>query len=82
MRNLLASREERIFFKDSEGRFVAVSAGWLEAEARGSSLEDVVGKTDFDVFTDPHASEAFFDEHRVIGDGRADGREARARDVR
>jgi PAS domain-containing protein len=69
MRNLLASREERVFFKDRQGRFLLVSQGWLESEGRGLSLKDVIGKTDFDIFSDPHASEAFADEQRVIETG-------------
>ena len=34
IRNLLGAREERVFFKDLDSRFLAVSAGWLEAEDR------------------------------------------------
>jgi diguanylate cyclase (GGDEF)-like protein/PAS domain S-box-containing protein len=70
MRNLLASSEERIFFKDRESRFLFVSAGWLAAYQPGRALEDVIGKTDFDVFTHDHASQAFEDEQRIIRTGR------------
>jgi diguanylate cyclase (GGDEF)-like protein/PAS domain S-box-containing protein len=69
MRNLLASSEERVFFKDRESRFVFVSAGWLSAYHDGHSLEDVIGKTDFDIFSKAHASEAFEDEQRIIRTG-------------
>jgi diguanylate cyclase (GGDEF)-like protein/PAS domain S-box-containing protein len=69
MRNLLGSSEERIFFKDRESRFLLVSAGWLAAYCHGAPLEDVVGKTDFDVFSEPHAAAAFEDEQRVIRTG-------------
>jgi diguanylate cyclase (GGDEF)-like protein/PAS domain S-box-containing protein len=69
MRNLLASSEERIFFKDRESRFLFVSAGWLCAYQHGRSLEDVIGKTDFDIFSKAHATEAFEDEQRVICTG-------------
>jgi diguanylate cyclase (GGDEF)-like protein/PAS domain S-box-containing protein len=69
MRNLLASSEERIFFKDRESRFLFVSAGWLSAYHDGCSLEDVIGKTDFDIFTQAHAQEAFEDEQRIIRTG-------------
>jgi diguanylate cyclase (GGDEF)-like protein/PAS domain S-box-containing protein len=71
MRNLLASSEERIFFKDRESRFLFVSAGWLCAYTDGRSLEDVIGKTDFDVFSKEHATEAFEDEQWVIRTGEA-----------
>ena len=70
MRNLLASSEERIFFKDRESRFLFVSAGWLSAYRHGHSLEEVIGKTDFDIFSKTHATEAFGDEQRIIGTGR------------
>jgi diguanylate cyclase (GGDEF)-like protein/PAS domain S-box-containing protein len=71
MRNLLGSSEERIFFKDRESRFLSVSAGWLAAYCDGGSAAEIVGKTDFDVFSEPHAAAAFEDEQRVIRTGRA-----------
>jgi PAS domain S-box-containing protein len=67
--NLLADPEERIFFKDLESRFLLVSAGWLAALTHGLSLAEVVGKTDFDIFSGPHATNAFADEQRVIETG-------------
>ena len=68
-RNLLACREERVFFKDRESRFLLVSAGWLAAEGQERSLDQVIGKTDFDIFSGVHAAEAFADEQRVIETG-------------
>jgi diguanylate cyclase (GGDEF)-like protein/PAS domain S-box-containing protein len=69
MRNLLGSSEECIFFKDRESRFLSVSAGWLAAYFDGGSVEELVGKTDFDIFSEPHATAAFADEQRVIRTG-------------
>ena len=70
MRNLLASRDERVVvFKDLESRFLLVSVGWLEALGQGHSLEQVIGKTDFDFFSHPHAVSAFEDEQRIIDTG-------------
>ena len=69
MRNLLATREERVFFKDLQSRFLLVSDGWLDAFGGGRSLEDVIGKTDFDVFSSPHALSAYEDEQRIIATG-------------
>ena len=71
MRNLLADPNERFFFKDLESRFLLVSAGFLAALAQGRPLEKVIGKTDFDIFSTPHALAAFEDEQRVIATGRA-----------
>ena len=70
MRNLLASAEDKIFFKDREGRFLFVSVGFLAALERERSLDWLVGKTDFDIFSEPHAAAAFEDEQRVIETGK------------
>jgi diguanylate cyclase (GGDEF)-like protein/PAS domain S-box-containing protein len=69
MHNLLASSEERIFFKDRQSRFLFVSAGWLAAYAQEGALGEVIGRTDFDIFSGPHATEAFEDEQRIIRTG-------------
>src|SRR6201996_1209753 len=69
MRNLLASGEERVFFKDRQSRFLLVSEGWLAACAPGRTAADLIGKTDFDVFGGEHASMAFEDEQQIIRTG-------------
>jgi PAS domain S-box-containing protein len=69
--NLLADPEDRVFFKDLESRFLLVNAGWLAGVAPGWSLEEVIGKTDFDLFSRPHAAAALEDEQRVIATGEA-----------
>jgi hypothetical protein len=48
MGNLMLSTEERIYFKDMHSRFLLVSTGWIAAIAPGRTLEEVIGKTDFD----------------------------------
>jgi PAS domain S-box-containing protein len=69
MRNLLAATEERVYFKDVESRFIFVSAGWIAAYTPGRSAEDLIGKTDFDVFSHQHAADAFADEQQIIRTG-------------
>ncbi len=69
MRNLLAATEERVYFKDLESRFIFVSAGWIAAYTPGRSAEDLIGKTDFDVFSHQHAADAFADEQQIIRTG-------------
>jgi diguanylate cyclase (GGDEF)-like protein len=69
MRNLLANPEERVYFKDRDSRFLLVSVGWLATVAQGRSLDEVVGKTDFDIFSRTHAVAAFEDEQRVLETG-------------
>jgi len=69
MRNLLSATEERVYFKDKLSRFLMVSAGWIAAYAPGLAAAEVIGKTDFDVFSGPHAAAAFRDEQQVIDTG-------------
>jgi len=69
LRTLLANPEELIYFKDRESRFLAVSAGWLATESGGGTLEDVIGKTDFDFYSEPHAVAAFEDEQWIVATG-------------
>src|ERR1700761_8825734 len=69
MRNLLASGEERVYFKDRQSRFLLVSEGWLSACAPGRSAAELVGKTDFDVFGEEHAAAAFDDEQQIMRTG-------------
>ncbi len=69
MSNLLSSTEERVYFKDRDSRFLLVSAGWLAACAPGRTVEEMVGKSDFDVFSDEHARAAFADEQLIIATG-------------
>ena len=67
--NLVASPDERYFFKDRESRFVLVSDGWLAGVGQGHALEEVVGKTDFDFTGHDQAMIAFQEEQRVITTG-------------
>ena len=69
MSNLLSTTEERVYFKDAMSRFLFVSAGWIEAYAPGRSAGELTGQTDFDVFTEEHASGAFADEQQIISTG-------------
>jgi PAS domain S-box-containing protein len=69
MSNLLAATAARVYFKDLHNRFLLVSAGWIAAYAPGRTAKDLIGKTDFDVFSAEHASDAARDEQRVIATG-------------
>lgn len=69
MSNLLSATEERVYFKDMQSRFLLVNAGWIAAYAPGRAAEELIGKTDFSVFSDQHASAAFQDEQEVIRTG-------------
>jgi len=69
MSNLLAASGERVYFKDLTSRFLFVSDGWIDAATPGRTPEDLIGKTDFDVFTEAHASAAFADEQEIMRTG-------------
>jgi PAS domain S-box-containing protein len=69
MNNLLSTTWERVYFKDPLSRFLFVSAGWIEAYAPGRDAGELRGKTDFDVFSQEHASEALADEQQIIRTG-------------
>jgi PAS domain S-box-containing protein len=69
MSNLLSCAEERVYFKDTESRFVFISEGWVAAYAPGRTAAELIGKTDFDVFSDHHASSALADEQQIIRTG-------------
>ncbi|HEY2237976.1 MAG TPA: EAL domain-containing protein [Streptosporangiaceae bacterium] len=69
MRNLLASGEERVYFKDRQSRFLLVSEGWRAACAPDLTAAELAGKTDFDVFDDEHAAAAFDDEQEIMRTG-------------
>ncbi len=58
-----------MYFKDLLSRFLLVSAGWIAAYAPGRTAEELIGRTDFDVFSEQHASAAFADEQQVIRTG-------------
>jgi len=70
MNNLLATSEVRLYFKDLLSRFTLLSSGWIAAYAPGRSVEELIGKTDFDVFSYTHASAALSDEQEIIRTGR------------
>jgi diguanylate cyclase (GGDEF)-like protein/PAS domain S-box-containing protein len=69
LRNLLDTPGERIFFKDLESRFILVSQNLLADQTNGCTADDIIGKSDFDFFSDEHASAAFDDEQRIIDTG-------------
>jgi diguanylate cyclase (GGDEF)-like protein/PAS domain S-box-containing protein len=67
MRNLLDAADEVIYFKDRQSRFVRVSNGMRALHLRGA--EEILGKTDFDLFAGEHASQAYADEQQIIATG-------------
>jgi diguanylate cyclase (GGDEF)-like protein/PAS domain S-box-containing protein len=69
MGNLLSTTEECLYFKDLQSRFLLVSAGFPARVTPGGTAEEVIGKTDFDLFSEEHARAAFEDEQQIIRTG-------------
>jgi PAS domain S-box-containing protein len=65
---LLNNLPDRIYFKDQQSRFIRVNT--IQARELGQTDPDqVVGKTDFDYFTEEHARQAYEDELTIISTG-------------
>lgn len=62
---LLRQTEDQVYFKDRKSRFVRAS-DVMATKFGLDSVQELVGKTDFDFFTDEHAQQAFDDEQRVM----------------
>jgi PAS domain S-box-containing protein len=68
MRNLMDNLPDHIYFKDRESHFIRVNS--TQAQMFGlSDPEDLVGKTDFDFFSEEHAKQAYEDEQTIILSG-------------
>jgi PAS domain S-box-containing protein len=64
LRALLDNIPDIIYFKDLQSRFVEVNKGFCGKFGMGVS--EVFGKSDFDIFSEEHASAAFEDEQNII----------------
>jgi PAS domain S-box-containing protein len=64
---LLENSPDLIYFKDLNSHFLKVSTAL--AKKHNITVEDLLGKTDFDVFGITHASDAFKDEQEIIRTG-------------
>ena len=69
MDNLLATSEARVYFKDLLSRFLLVSAGCDATLPAGHALDELIGKTDYDFYSEEHAAAAFEDERQIIRSG-------------
>lgn len=68
MAHLMNHIKDNIYFMDREGRIIMINqagAEWLGF----SSPEDVIGKTDLDIFTNEHGRAAYEDEQRIMQTG-------------
>ena len=65
---LLENTPDQVYFKDRQGRFLRAS--WAVAEYMDvANPRDLIGKSDFDFWSEQTAREAFADEQRIIETG-------------
>jgi PAS domain S-box-containing protein len=69
LRTLMDNLPDHIFVKDTASRFVTANAATLHSLG-ASSLEEVIGKTDFDFLRRDLAEQYYRDEQEVCGSGR------------
>lgn len=76
LRTLMDNVPDRIYFKDAESRFLRNSRAHLERFGL-QDMSEVVGRTDFDFFTEEHAQLACADERKIMETGRPITKEER-----
>ncbi len=64
----LNNSKDYIYFKDKQHRFISVNHAFLELTGY-ESREDVIGKTDFELFDKEHAEIYFKEQKRILEDG-------------
>lgn len=67
---LLENVPEHIYFKDKESKFIRFSKSMLKLFGLKDE-KDLLGKSDFDFFSEEHARPAFEDEQKIISTGKA-----------
>lgn len=66
---LMDNIPDGIFLKDLKSRFLVVNKS-ITGRHGFNSPEEVIGKTDFDLFSEEHARQAFKDEQNIIKTGK------------
>ena len=65
LRTLMEYSPDRIYFKDAESHILIASKS-MAAMFGLKSADELIGKTDFDLFTEEHARPAYKDEQEII----------------
>lgn len=68
MRALMDNIPDSVYFKDDQSRFIRVSQSQVE-KFRLAGTDDVIGKSDADIFTPEHAQQALADERHIMETG-------------
>jgi sigma-B regulation protein RsbU (phosphoserine phosphatase) len=66
---LMENLPQKIYFKDLDSRFIAVSRACAESHGFKNPA-DIIGKSDRDVFSSEHADAALADEREIIRSGK------------
>ena len=66
---LLNNVKEHIYFKDVKSRFIRLSAS-MKKLFKAKTLDEILGKSDFDFFDKEHAQPAYDDEQNIIKTGK------------
>lgn len=70
LRAFLEHIPAKVYFKDRQSRFVLASKSLAQRAGMKDSTQ-LVGKTDFDIFSEEHAKQALADEQEIIRSGKA-----------
>jgi PAS domain S-box-containing protein len=68
LRTLIDNLPDNIFIKDAESRFVTTNLVHVR-HLRAKTLDEIIGKTDFDIYPRELAASYYADEQAVIGSG-------------
>ena len=68
--SLMEQTADRIYIKDKKSRFIAASRSLADLHNM-ENRHDLEGMTDFDLFSEEHAQQAFDDEQGIIETGKA-----------
>ena len=68
LNNLITALPDTIYFKDRESRFIRINGGFVRKHGLADASA-ALGRTDFELFGNEHAGEAFADEQRIITTG-------------
>lgn len=69
LKALMENTQDTIYFKDRESRFVKVN-NRMALKHNLPDMDNILGKTDFDIFGPDHAVDAYNDEQRIIQTGK------------
>lgn len=67
-KNLMDNVSDKIYFKDMESRFIMANSS-LAAWHGCSTVEEIIGQTDFDTYVHDDANRMYQDEQRIIKSG-------------